>query len=70
MNRGRTVLVGLEALEPPTQSLGNSCSIHLSYSPVRSPAVPNFVPTGKPYQLRRSGMQSALRLEAIAGYRK
>jgi hypothetical protein len=27
-------MVGLEGLEPPTLSLGNSCSIHLSYSPM------------------------------------
>ena len=26
-------LVGLGGFEPPTSSLGNCCSIHLSYSP-------------------------------------
>src|SRR5437867_554782 len=26
-------LVGVGGLEPPTKSLGNSCSIHLSYTP-------------------------------------
>src|SRR5579859_2198993 len=28
------ILVGLGGFEPPTSSLGNCCSIHLSYSPV------------------------------------
>jgi hypothetical protein len=27
-------LVGLEGVEPPTNGLGNRCSIHLSYRPV------------------------------------
>ncbi len=31
----RECLAGLGGLEPPTLSLGNSCSIHLSYNPAR-----------------------------------
>ncbi len=31
----KNVVAGLGGLEPPTLSLGNSCSIHLSYSPTR-----------------------------------
>jgi hypothetical protein len=29
----QTEMVGLGGFEPPTSSLGNCCSIHLSYSP-------------------------------------
>ena len=29
----RLKMVGLGGFEPPTRSLGNCCSIHLSYSP-------------------------------------
>jgi hypothetical protein len=29
-------MVGLEGVEPPTNGLGNRCSIHLSYRPARN----------------------------------
>ena len=33
-------MVGLEGIEPPTNGLGNRCSILLSYRPVRTYALP------------------------------
>ena len=56
-------LVGLGRVELPTRSLGNCCSIHLSYSPVSPSVYLEFCtqPTGVVFHARRFGSRRRTR---------
>gem|GEM_PF-4216470 len=44
------ILVGLGGVEPPTRSLGNCCSIHLSYSPTNTKFITSLQPLAACYK--------------------